>query len=55
VSRSDAPPDPAAIARLSPLVHEHIRLVGPYRFELPSTVADGCRRPIAMPPARSIV
>lgn len=55
VSRSDAPPDPAAIARLSPLVHEHIRLVGHYRFELPSTVADGCRRPIAMPPARSIV
>lgn len=32
------------LARLSPLLHEHINLLGRYSFSVPEAVAMGCRR-----------
>ena len=37
------------IARLSPLGHEHINMLGRYAFTLPETVARGELRPLRNP------
>ena len=41
--------DPRDIARLSPLVHKHINLLGRYAFSLPEPVAGGQLRPLRTP------
>lgn len=50
-----AEPEPAGAlpeeaARLSPLLHEHINMLGRYEFSLPETVAAGQLRPLRKPP-----
>jgi hypothetical protein len=40
-------PDPADIARLSPLAHHHINFHGRYQFHLPDPAAKGDLRPLA--------
>jgi len=37
------------VARLSPLIHEHINLLGRYLFALPEAVAKGELRPLRDP------
>ena len=44
-------PDPADIARLSPLAHDHINFHGRYQFLLPEPAASGNLRPLTTPPA----
>jgi len=39
----------ADVARLSPLVHEHINMLGRYSFAMPDTVARGELRPLRNP------
>ena len=39
----------ADVARLSPLVHEHIHMLGRYSFAMPDTVARGELRPLRNP------
>ena len=39
------------VARLSPLVHEHINMLGRYAFTLPELVARGELRPLRSPVA----
>jgi TnpA family transposase len=39
-------PDPADIARLSPLTHDHINFHGRYQFHLPDLAANGDLRPL---------
>jgi hypothetical protein len=39
----------ADVARLSPLVHEHINMLGRYSFAMPETVARGELRPLRDP------
>ena len=39
----------ADVARLSPLVHEHINMLGRYSFAIPETVARGELRPLRNP------
>jgi hypothetical protein len=41
------------VARLSPLGHEHINMLGPYAFTLPEPVARGELRPLRSPAALS--
>jgi TnpA family transposase len=41
------------VARLSPLVHEHINMLGRYAFTLPEPVARGALRPLRSPAALS--
>ncbi len=45
-------PDPADVARLSPMLHAHVNVIGHYRFELPAPVAAGHHRPIRLPDNR---
>jgi hypothetical protein len=47
------PQDQADVARLSPMLHAHINLLGHFRFELPPPVAAGERRAIRMPRTRA--
>jgi len=37
------------VARLSPLVHEHINMIGRYSFSVPDSVARGELRPLRSP------
>jgi len=37
---------PAHIARLSPLIHEHINMLGRYNFELDTSIIQGNLRPL---------
>lgn len=37
------------MARLSPLIHEHINMLGRYSFEVPEEVARGELRPLRNP------
>jgi hypothetical protein len=37
------------VARLSPLVHEHINMLGRYSFAMPETVARGELQPLRKP------
>lgn len=37
------------VARLSPLVHEHINMLGRYSFSVPDAVARGELRPLRNP------
>ena len=39
-------PEPGDVARLSPLLHEHINMLGRYDFTLPERVAAGELRPL---------
>ena len=39
----------ADVARLSPLVHDHINMLGRYSFAMPETVARGELRPLRNP------
>jgi hypothetical protein len=39
----------ADIARLSPLIHDHINMLGRYSFAMPETVARGELRPLRNP------
>jgi hypothetical protein len=43
----------ADVARLSPLGHEHINMLGRYAFTLPEPVARGELRPLRSPAALS--
>jgi hypothetical protein len=49
MARAGRPADPVDVARLSPLVHGHIQLLGRYRFDLPTPQSQGVHRPIALP------
>ena len=40
---------PEDVARLSPLTHEHINILGRYAFSLPEPVANGQLRPLRSP------
>ena len=46
---SEAPPAPYDVARLSPLQHEHINMLGRYDFTLPESIAAGQLRPLRNP------
>lgn len=37
------------VARLSPLLHEHINMLGRYSFSVPEAVAKGMLRPLRDP------
>jgi len=37
------------VARLSPLLHEHINMLGRYSFSVPDSVAKGELRPLRNP------
>ena len=37
------------VARLSPLIHDHINMLGRYSFAMPETVARGELRPLRNP------
>lgn len=37
------------VARLSPLLHEHINMLGRYSFSVPDAVAKGALRPLRNP------
>jgi len=37
------------VARLSPLLHEHINMLGRYSFSVPESVAKGELRPLRNP------
>ena len=39
----------ADVARLSPLLHEHINMLGRYSFSVPESVAKGELRPLRDP------
>jgi hypothetical protein len=39
----------ADVARLSPLIHDHINMLGRYSFAMPETVARGELRPLRNP------
>jgi len=39
----------ADVARLSPLLHEHINMMGRYSFSMPKAVAKGELRPLRDP------
>jgi len=39
------------VARLSPLAHEHINMLGRYAFTLPEPIARGELRPLRSPTA----
>ena len=39
----------ADVAKLSPLVHEHINMLGRYSFSMPEAVAKGELRPLRDP------
>ena len=41
--------DPADLARVSPLLHRHINVLGRYSFTLPKAVANGDLRPLREP------
>ena len=43
------PVNEADVARLSPLVHEHINMLGRYSFSVPDAVAKGGLRPLRDP------
>jgi hypothetical protein len=40
---------PGKLARLSPLIHDHINMLGRYSFAMPETVARGELRPLRDP------
>jgi hypothetical protein len=44
-----SPVKPEVVARLSPLVYEHINLLGRYAFSLPEAVQRGELRPLRSP------
>jgi hypothetical protein len=46
------PQNSADVARLSPMLHTHVNLLGHYRFELPPPVAAGERRAIRLAGSR---
>lgn len=39
----------ADVARLSPLIHEHINMLGRYSFSVPESIARGELRPLRKP------
>lgn len=43
---TEGAPEPADIARLSPLLHEHVNMLGRYDFTLPERMAAGELRPL---------
>lgn len=43
------PVSDADVARLSPLLHEHINMLGRYSFSVPEAVANGELRPLRDP------
>ena len=43
------PVEEADVARLSPLLHEHINMLGRYSFSMPEAVANGQLRPLRDP------
>ena len=43
------PVEEADVARLSPLLHEHINILGRYSFSMPEAVANGQLRPLRDP------
>ncbi|GHF58271.1 TnpA family transposase [Deinococcus metalli] len=48
-TQTQGPVAPADIARLSPLLHEHVNMLGRYDFSLPEAVAGGHLRPLRDP------
>ena len=49
LKRSGARVDSLDTARLSPLLHEHVNMLGKYDFTLPEGIADGQLRPLRDP------
>jgi hypothetical protein len=45
----DYAPKDADVARLSPLLYEHINMLGRYSFSMPEAVAKGELRPLRDP------
>ncbi len=43
---TEGAPEPGDVARLSPLLHEHVNMLGRYDFNLPERVAAGELRPL---------
>ena len=43
------PLEPSDVVRLSPLLHEHINMLGRYDFTLPEDIAAGPLRPLRDP------
>ena len=43
---TEEPLNPEDVARLSPLLHEHVNMLGRYDFTLPEAVAAGQLRPL---------
>jgi len=43
---TEGAPDPSDVARLSPLLYEHVNMLGRYDFTLPEPVATGELRPL---------
>ena len=48
MATTGATTDPADVARLSPLLHTHINLLGHYHFDLPADLTPGRRRTIRL-------
>ena len=46
---SEVPPAPDDVARLSPLLHEHVNMLGRYDFTLPESIAAGQLRSLRNP------
>ena len=46
------PVNDADVARLSPLLHEHVNMLGRYSFSVPDAVAKGGLRPLRDPADR---
>lgn len=49
LKRSGAVVNPLDVARLSPLLHEHVNMLGKYDFTLPEGIASGQLRPLRDP------
>ena len=49
LKRSGARVNPLDVARLSPLLHEHVNMLGKYDFTLPEGIASGQLRPLRDP------
>jgi len=47
------PPQPSEVARLTPLLHEHLNVLGRYGFTLPEEIAAGQLRPLRNPTCSS--
>ncbi len=52
LKREGAEPADEDLARLSPLVHEHTKMLGTFHFALPDSLTAGRRRALRAPDER---